>query len=78
MSVTTGRKIESVAVISNEVAEYCLGGIVNELVISNITDNSVEWENGIDFIYRCWDQNEKLIAEINNCPTVVRYIKEDK
>jgi hypothetical protein len=41
--------------------------------IYKIIDNSREYENGIDFIYDCFDKNNYLIKSIINCPVEIDY-----
>lgn len=41
--------------------------------VGSIIDASLEWEDGVDYIYRIEDKNGDLIATIENCPVIVEY-----
>ena len=43
--------------------------------VTEIKDNSVEWENSIDFIYEIFGEDEKLLRQIINCPVDIKYFK---
>lgn len=64
--------IKSLIVVGGDVG-YLVGLTANGRKVAKIEDNGIEWENGIDFIYRVYDGNGDLIAAIENCPTVVEY-----
>jgi len=66
-----GRKIKEINIVP--LTSYRVGETVNGLTIATIKDNSVEWEDGIDFIYHCLDSNGKIVVAVENCPVVVEY-----
>ena len=41
--------------------------------VERIEDNSMQWENSIDFIFKVYGRENKLIAEIINCPVDIKY-----
>lgn len=70
-------KIRSVTVPNyNRALIYALGdswpGIPIRRV-SKIEDRSIEYSTHIHLIYQVLDQNDYLIAEIQNCPMIINY-----
>lgn len=66
--------IESLTVLlSDSENKYEVGLLHNGRYVANIEDNGCEWENGIDFIYRVYDERGDQIATIENCPVIVEY-----
>lgn len=60
-------RIQSVNVIGLQIFAVGQDGI------AEIKNDTVEWENKIDFIYSVFDEDGNLIKEIVNCPVVVTY-----
>jgi len=62
--------IKEIIIVTNVGVEDIAVG-VNGVAI--IKDNSIEWENSIDFIFAVFDANSKLLRQIINCPVSVIY-----
>lgn len=43
--------------------------------MAEIRDESIEWEDHIDFIYAMYDKNGHRIKEIVNCPVDITFVE---
>lgn len=63
-------------VTQQKTKDYIVGSTkINGITVDEIKDSSVEWENGIDFIYQVYGCGH-LLAEVINCPVNVDYFTE--
>lgn len=66
--------IESVTIVTRSgVKTYTVGTTVNGRTVHEIKDRTLEYEDGIVFIYHVLDADNNLIAAIENCPVEVVY-----
>ena len=67
-------KIKTITVVNQQgTAFYNIGSKVGGIIIDRIEDESVENENYIHFIYRCYSNN-RLVVELINLPVDVHYL----
>lgn len=41
--------------------------------VAEIKEESQEYQHGIDYIFKAYDENGKLLKEIINCPVEITY-----
>ena len=69
-----GSKIKRLTIIAKQgVEQYSIGSTYNGLLLDKITDNSVEHENSIAFIYTGYTKNKDVVFEVINAPIEVAY-----
>jgi hypothetical protein len=70
------RKIQSVTVVtSTRTNPYFVGGEVNSILIAEIKNVSLEFEDHIYIGYEGYCQNGELLFVVENCPVVVEWME---
>ena len=70
-------KINSLTVVCNQgVNRFFVGEKYNNLLLDNIQDKSLEFENAIHFIYNGYTKDNTLVFEVINVPVEIMYCKE--
>lgn len=68
--------ITSVEVVNQNGSEiFQVGAIKDGREICSITDAAIEYPNAIHFVFKIYDKDGLLIAELINLPAIVRYEK---
>ena len=68
------RKIQSITIVTNQgVSTVSVGDNINGLIVTEIRNDSVEWDDHFDHIYTAVDENGRYIRDIINCPVDVTY-----
>lgn len=68
------RKIQSITIVSHQgVSTVSVGDNINGLIVTEIRNDSVEWDDHFDHMYTAVDENGGYIREIINCPVDVTY-----
>ena len=69
-------KISSITIVNQQGSHcYAVGGIYNDLLIDKIENKSMEWPEGIEFIYRGFTENGDIVFEVINAPVDIEYSK---
>ena len=68
------KEIKSITVLSgNGDKVFKVGDIHNKNVISKIEDRNMEFDNSIEFIYACLDENGEHLFTIENCSVIAEF-----
>lgn len=68
------RKIQSITIVSYQgVSTISVGDNINGLIVTEIRNDSVLWDDHSDHIYTAVDENGRYIRNIINCPVDVTY-----
>jgi hypothetical protein len=68
------RKIQSITIVTNQgVSTVSVGDDINGLIVAEIRNDSVEWDDHFDHMYTAVDENGGYIRDIINCPVDVTY-----
>lgn len=67
-------KIKKLTIISQQgVKSYCLGQIINGLEIDRIEDDSLEWEHGMNLIFRGLTSCDSVVFKTFDAPVELEY-----
>ena len=71
-------KIQDITVVNGQgTVTYRVGMAVNGMKLDRIINNSLEYENSIEFIYCGLTEDGKLIFELVNVPVDIKYMAQE-